>query len=161
MQNLMVKSGNRYRKASPAEVAEVAGFYAREAMNKVRPTIDSPSAAVSYLQAIYAGLDYETFSVLFLDNRHRLIENVEMSRGTIDGASVHPREVVKAALWRGAAVVVLAHNHPSGVASQSRADEQITLRLRQALALIDVSVLDHLIIGAGGDWMSFAERGLM
>lgn len=161
MQTLMIKSGNRYRKATVAEVSEVAGFNARESMNKARPALSAPTQAVSYLQAIYAGLDHETFSVLFLDKRHRLIECVEMFRGTVDGASVHPREVVKETLWRGAASVILAHNHPSGIASPSQADEAITLRLRDALALIDVRVLDHLIIGSTGDHCSMAMQGLI
>jgi DNA repair protein RadC len=159
MQTMMVKSGNRYRKATPAEVSEIAGFFARQAMNKAKPQLIGPRTAITYLQAIYQGLDYETFSVLFIDKRYQLIECVEMFRGTIDGASVHPREVVKEALWRGAAAVVLAHNHPSGVAEPSQADIGITIRLREALALIDVRVVDHLIIGAAGSYCSLAERG--
>jgi DNA repair protein RadC len=158
MQTMMVKSGNRYRKATVAEISEVAGHYAREAMNRERPNLNSPLNALRYLQAIYAGLDYETFSVLYIDKRHRLIEAVEMFRGTIDGASVHPREVVKESLWRGAAAVILAHNHPSGVAEPSQADVRITTVLRDALALIDVRVVDHLILGSGG-YCSLAERG--
>lgn len=86
MQTMMVKSGTRYRKATVAEISEVAGYYAREAMNRERPNLASPSNAVRYLQSIYAGLDHETFTVLFLDKRHRLIESSEMFRGTIDGA---------------------------------------------------------------------------
>lgn len=161
MQTMMVKSGNRYRKATAAEVCEAAGVYAREAMNRERPSLSSPSNAVSYLRAVYAGRDYETFSVLFLDTRFQLIECVEMFRGTVAGASVHPREVVKEVLWRGAAAVILAHNHPSGVAEPSNADVSITTALRNALALIDVRVLDHLIIGSTGQWCSLAEKGLM
>jgi DNA repair protein RadC len=159
MQTLMIKSGPRYRKASPAEVAEVAGHYALEAMNRERPKLDRASAAISHLKAIYAGRDYETFSVLFLNKRFQLLECVEMFRGTVDGASVHSREVVKEALWRGAAAVVLAHNHPSGIAEPSFADLKITERLKEALALIDVQVMDHLIIGGTGEWCSLAERG--
>lgn len=161
MQTLMIKSGNRYRKATAAEISEVAGFHVRQAMNQERPNLASPVAAIRYLQAMYAGRDYETFTVLFLDNRHRLIEISEMFRGTINGASVHPREVVKEVLWRGAAAVILSHNHPSGVAEPSQADQNITELLRNALALIDVRVLDHLIIGIGGQHCSFAERGLI
>lgn len=161
MQTLMIKSGSRYRKATVAEISEVAGFYAREAMNRERPNLGSPIAAVRYLQAMYAGRDYETFTVIFLDKRFRLIECSEMFRGTIDGASVHPREVVKEVLWRGAAFVILSHNHPSGVAEPSQADLNITEVLRNALALIDVRVLDHLIVGSGGQHCSLAERGLI
>lgn len=161
MQTMMVKSGTRYRKATVAEVSEVAGYFAREAMNRERPNMGSPSNAIRYLQAIYAGRDYETFSVLFLDARFQLIECVEMFRGTIDGASVHPREVVKEALWRGAPAVVFAHNHPSGIAEPSEADINITVRLKEALALIDVRVVDHLIIGSTGGYCSLAQRGLI
>ena len=98
--------------------------------------------------------------MLFLDNRHRLLDCQEMFRGTIDGASVHPREVVKEALQRGAAAVILAHNHPSGSVEPSRADEFLTQTLKTALALVDVLVLDHLVV-AGADVCSFAERGLV
>jgi DNA repair protein RadC len=161
MQNLMIKSGSRYRKATAAEVAEVAGQYALDTFNRARPTLDAPSQAVTYLTQMYAGRDAESFTVLFLDNRHRLIECVEMFRGTINGAAVYPREVVKAVLWKGAAAVIIAHNHPSGLASPSEADLLITRRLREALALIEVQILDHLIIGANGSHFSMAERGLI
>jgi DNA repair protein RadC len=100
------------------------------------------------------------FCVLFLTNRHRVIAFEEMFRGTIDGATVHPREVVKQALRLNAAAVILAHNHPSGVSEPSRADEAITRRLRDALALVDIRVLDHLIVG-GSEITSLAERGLL
>lgn len=159
MQTMMVKSGPRYRKATAFEIAEAAGHYALEAMNKERPSLTQPSNAARYLKAMYAGRDYETFDVLFLDKRHRLIECVQMFRGTIDGASVHPREVVKDCLWKGAAAVIFAHNHPSGIAEPSGADIKITERLKEALALIDVRVLDHLIIGSTGDHCSLAEKG--
>lgn len=95
-----------------------------------------------------------------LDKRHRLIEYVELFRGTVDGASVHPREVVKLALAKNAAAVLCAHPHPSGVAEPSQADELITQRLRDALALVDIRVLDHLII-AGGEVLSMAEKGMI
>jgi DNA repair protein RadC len=100
------------------------------------------------------------FCCLFLDTRHRLICFEELFRGTVDGASVHPREVVKQALARNAASVILAHNHPSGVAEPSHADEIITVRLRDALALVDIRVLDHLIVGDGA-CTSLAERGVV
>jgi DNA repair protein RadC len=95
-----------------------------------------------------------------LDKRHRLIEYVELFRGTIDGASVHPREVVKLALAKNAAALLLAHPHPSGVAEPNQADELITQRLKDALSLVDIRVLDHLVV-AGGDVISMAERGLI
>jgi DNA repair protein RadC len=100
------------------------------------------------------------FCALFLDNRHRLIACDELFRGTIDGASVHPREVVRQALARNAAAVILAHNHPSGIAEPSQADELITLRLKDALGLVDIRVLDHLIVG-DSRCVSLAERGVL
>jgi DNA repair protein RadC len=103
---------------------------------------------------------FEVFACLFLDNRHRVISFDELFRGTIDGATVHPREVVKLALDRRAAAVILAHNHPSGIAEASAADKALTQRLKDALALIDVRVLDHFIIG-DGEVLSFAEHGLL
>ena len=105
-------------------------------------------------------LPHEGFCGVFLDNRHRVIALEELFRGTIDGASVHPREVVKRALAKNAAAVILAHNHPSGIAEPSQADELITRRLKEALALVDIRVLDHLVIG-DGVCESFAERGLL
>jgi len=103
---------------------------------------------------------YEVFAVLFLDNRHRVLAFEELFRGTIDGASVHPREVVRRALHYNAAALILAHNHPSGVSEPSSADRRITERLQAALALIDVRVLDHIVVGHG-EFTSFAERGLL
>ena len=103
---------------------------------------------------------HEVFACLFLDNRHRLMAFEELFRGTIDGASVHPREVVRRALAHNAAALILAHNHPSGIAEPSAADTRITERLRQALSLIDVRVLDHLIVG-DAEVTSLAERGLI
>lgn len=120
----------------------------------------SPADVKVYLTAKLASLDHEVFAVLFLDNRHRLIEYVEMFRGTIDGASVHPREVVKEALRLNAAAVILAHPHPSGNPEPSAADKAITRQLREALALIDVRTLDHIVV-AGNATVSFAERGLL
>ena len=100
----------------------------------------------------------EYFGILFLDNQHRLIEFSELFRGTIDGAAVYPREVVKEALARNAAAVILAHNHPSGVAEPSSADRHITTQIRDALALVDIRVLDHFVV-ATTESVSFAERG--
>ncbi|WP_419606150.1 JAB domain-containing protein, partial [Thiolapillus sp.] len=102
----------------------------------------------------------EVFACLFLDNRHRIIAFEELFQGTIDGASVYPREVVRRCLHHNAAAVIFSHNHPSGVAEPSHADEQITLRLREALALIDIRVLDHVIVGSDSS-TSLAERGLL
>lgn len=125
-----------------------------------QPVLANPRTVREYLSLHYAGQEREIFNCLFVDNRHRLIEMAEMFAGTIDGASVHPREVVKRALRLNAAAVILAHNHPSGVAEPSQADELITIRIRDALALVDIRVLDHLVVG-GNVVVSFAERGLL
>ena len=122
--------------------------------------LESPAATRRYLALRFSGLEHEVFCCLFLDNRHRLIVCDELFRGTIDGASVHPREVVKRALAHNAAAVILAHNHPSGVAEPSHADELITARLKESLAVVDIRVLDHLIV-AGAKVVSLAERGIL
>lgn len=122
-------------------------------------TFSSPDDTKRFLKLKLAHLEHEVFAVLFLDNRHRLVAFEELFNGTIDGCSVHPREVVKRALAHNAAAVIFAHNHPSGVAEPSRADESITRRLKEALSLVDVRVLDHLIVGS--EITSMAERGLM
>jgi DNA repair protein RadC len=122
--------------------------------------LSCPEDTRTYLQARLRDLAHEVFTCLFLDNRNRVIAYEELFRGTIDGASVHPREVVRRALDLNAAAVILAHNHPSGVAEPSRADEHITRRLVDALALIDVRILDHIVVG-DGESVSFAERGLL
>jgi DNA repair protein RadC len=123
-------------------------------------SLTSPAATRDYLTARLRAYPFEVFSCLFLDNRHRVLEYEELFSGTIDGASVHPREVVRRALHHNAAAVILAHNHPSGVAEPSGADRAITRRLREALDLVDVRVLDHFVIG-DGEVVSFAERGLL
>lgn len=120
----------------------------------------SPDDTRDYLTARLRDLPYECFSCLLLDTRHRVLRFEEMFRGTIDGASVYPREVVKTALAHNAAAVILAHNHPSGVAEPSQADIQLTRRLKDALGLVDVRVLDHMVIGDGAI-VSLAERGLL
>ena len=119
----------------------------------------SPMATRQYLQLQLKNELAEVFCVLFLDNRNRVISFDRMFNGTIDGASVYPREVVRAAINHNAAAVIFAHNHPSCVAEPSHADEQITRRLKDALALIDVRVLDHMVVG--DEVVSFAERGLL
>lgn len=123
-------------------------------------TLESPRATRDYLILRLAPLEHEVFCCIFLDNRHRVIAFEELFRGTIDGASVHPREVIKRTLAHNAAAVILAHNHPSGVAEPSQADELITLRLKDGLAQVDVRLLDHLIVG-GGKIVSLAERGVL
>jgi DNA repair protein RadC len=120
----------------------------------------SPEDTRRFLLARLRDQPHEIFACLFLDNRNRVIAFEELFRGTIDGASVYPREVVKKALARNAAALIVAHNHPSGVAEPSRADEALTQRLREALALVDVRLLDHFVVG-DGVCVSFAERGLL
>jgi DNA repair protein RadC len=138
---------------------ELARRHYQEAL-ETGPGINSPRATREFLVARLRDRPYEVFCCLHLDNRHRLIAFDELFRGTIDGASVHPREVVKQALARNAAAVILAHNHPSGVAEPSQADELITQRLKESLALVDIRLLDHLIVG-DGSCISFAEKGLL
>ena len=121
--------------------------------------LTSPALAKDAIQLRLAGLAHEVFACLFLDNQHRVIKFEEMFRGTIDGASVYPREVVKAALACNAAAVMFAHNHPSGVADPSEADKHITRRLKEALAMVDIRVLDHFVVG--DVIYSFAEQGLL
>lgn len=125
-----------------------------------REALTSPRDSAAFLKARMQSRPYEVFAVLFLDNRHRVLGFEEMFRGTLDGASVHPREVVRAALDHNAAAVIFAHNHPSGVAEPSAADRNITRQLRDALQLIGVRVLDHLVIGSG-EPTSMAARGLI
>ena len=122
--------------------------------------IKSPADTTSFLKARMRHLDHELFCCLYLDNRHRVLRFDELFRGTIDGTSVYPREVVKEALAINAAAVIVSHNHPSGVAEPSQADERITQRLKSALNLVDIRLLDHLIIG-DGEAVSLAQRGLI
>lgn len=119
-----------------------------------------PAAVREYLQIHFAQREYESFVTLHLDAQNRLIVAEELFRGTLTQTSVYPREVVKSALSHNAAAVIFAHNHPSGIAEPSRADELLTQALKQALALVDVKVLDHFIV-AGAGILSFAERGLL
>ncbi len=138
---------------------ELARRHYREAL-RAGPALNAPAATRQFLTAQLRDRPYEVFCCLHLDNRHRLIHFEEVFRGTIDGASVHPREIVRQALHYNAAALIFAHNHPSGVAEASQADELITRRLRDALALVDIRVLDHLIVG-DNNCLSFAERGLL
>ncbi len=125
-----------------------------------RPVFDSPQAVRDFLRLELAELGHEVFAVLFLDAQHRLIRFEPMFRGTLTQTSVYPREVLKRALALEAAAVILAHNHPSGVAEPSKADEFLTQSLKAALQMIDVRVLDHFVVGRG-PVVSFAERGLL
>lgn len=155
-------------------VRDVAGDYrqvdadevllaAREVLlGRVRGSdvLASPQAVRDYLRVKLGTLEHEVFAVVHLDTQNRVIEYVEMFRGTVSQTSVYPREVVREAMMRNSAALLLVHNHPSGSTQPSRADEMLTQTLKTALALVDVRVLDHLIV-AGGDILSMAERGLM
>lgn len=149
----------RLRPASGEEIISAA----RTALaRRVRrgTAMSSPQSARDFLSMKIGALDHEVFCALFLDTRHRLIEYRALFRGTIDGATVYPREVLREALSLGAAAVIFAHNHPSGVAEPSEADRSITTKLTKALALVDIRVLDHLVI-AGDAMVSLAERGFI
>jgi DNA repair protein RadC len=124
------------------------------------PSLASPKATRDFLSARLRDLEHEVFCCLYLDKRHRLIQFEELFRGTIDGASLHPRAIVKLAQKRKSAAVIIAHNHPSGIAEPSQADELITQRVKEALGLVDIRLLDHIIVG-DGVCVSFAERGLV
>ena len=138
-------------------VVEMARRHLLEELERGESLTD-PLQSKRYLQSRLRDLPHEVFACLFLDNRHRVIAFEELFRGTINGASVHPREVVKRALSLNAAAMILAHNHPSGVAEPSQADRDLTRRLQQALELVEVRVLDHIVVG-DGEPIGFAERG--
>lgn len=122
--------------------------------------LTDPLAGAEFVRAKLAGFPYEVFACLFLDSRNRLIAFEELFRGSVNGANVHPREVVRRCLAHNAAAVIFAHNHPSGVAEPSYADREVTLELQRALRMVDVRVLDHLIVGAGTT-TSMAQRGML
>ena len=148
-----------YQPAHPEQIINLAKQIIADRLHRSEEIeITSPTDVKRYLQLQLAEREQEVFSAMFLDTRHRLIEFKEMFYGTIDGASVHPREVVKLALKLNAAAVIFAHNHPSGVAEPSQADIQITGRLKSALALVDVRVLDHIVVTVD-DTVSLAQRG--
>lgn len=141
-------------------VMELARRALAEEMSN-RDILDAPEAVRNWLRLRIGSLPYESFCILLLDARNRLIESVELFRGTLTQTSVYPREVVKLALAHNAAAMILAHNHPSGTNEPSHADELLTRTLKQALALVDIKVLDHFIVTAHGRPLSFAERGLL
>ncbi len=140
-------------------VLEMARRHLQEQLQR-EDVLENPEMTRRYLISRLRHYRHEVFACLFLDNRHRVIAFEELFHGTIDGASVHPREVVSQALQHNATAVILAHNHPSGVAEPSRADIQLTRRLVDAMGLMDIRVLDHLVIG-DGPGVSLAERGLL
>ena len=148
--------------AKRAEVAAVLELARRAVLEQLsqRPVFETPAQVKHYVQLQLGALAHEVFAVLFLDAQHRLLHYEEMFRGSLTQTSVYPREVVKRGLELNAAALIFAHNHPSGVAEPSRADEHLTQTLKSALALVDVRVLDHLVVGRGAV-ISFAERGLL
>jgi DNA repair protein RadC len=147
------------RYATLQAVLELARRHFQELM-QAGPVLLNPQTTRDFLYMRLRDLPHEVFCCVFLDNRHRVVAFDELFRGTIDGASVYPREVVKRALAYNAAAVILAHNHPSGVAEPSQADQLITQRLKEALALVEIRILDHLVVG-DSRCESFAERGLL
>ena len=159
MTTLYVRDESGFREADACDVLDRAQALIAQRYRAGSPVLTSPERTREFLRMHLGAYDRETFGVLHLDNRHRLIAAEDLFRGTIDRASVHPREVVKAVLARNAAAIVLYHNHPSGLSEPSAADELITRRLREALALIDVRVLDHLIVAES--IYSMAESGLL
>ncbi len=147
----------RYSRLQAA--VELARRHFRETL-RAGPALSAPDALRAFVIAQLRDRPYEVFCCLYLDHHERLIAFAEVFRGTIDSATVHPREVVRESLLRNASAVVFAHNHPSGLPEPSRADEIVTTRLKDALALVDVRVLDHLIVGDGRCY-SFSEHGLV
>ncbi|HBN9817933.1 TPA: DNA repair protein RadC [Pseudomonas aeruginosa] len=149
----------RYMQATADQILEAA----RKVIDQKIPRgalFTSPELVKDYLRTKLVGFEHEVFAALFLDTKHRLIEYAELFHGTIDQASVYPREVVKAALRVNAAAVVFSHNHPSGNPEPSHADKVLTQRLRKALAVVEVRTLDHIVVGSEGT-VSFAEQGLL
>ena len=140
-------------------VLELSQRYMQERCQR-DAVFNSPNAVYEYLTLQMRGLQQEVFMVLYLDSQNRLVKDEILFYGTINSASVYPREVLKAALKNNAAAIILAHNHPSGIAEPSQADKLITNKLQQALQLVDINVLDHIIVG-GETCVSFAQRGLI
>lgn len=148
-----------YREAQADEVLHAAQNVLLSRINN-KDIFESPQAVRDFLRVRLSALEHEVFAVLHLDAQSRLLEYVEMFRGTVSQTSVYPRDIVKESLARNSAAVILVHNHPSGAARPSRADEALTQTLKAAIFLVDVRVLDHLIV-AGADVVSFAEMGLL
>ncbi|MCG3722833.1 RadC family protein [Vibrio cincinnatiensis] len=138
-------------------VLEMTQRYLAETLKR-GDALTSPQQTKLYLSSVLRDRQREAFYILFLDNQHRVIQDEVLFEGTIDAASVYPREVVKRALYHNAAALILAHNHPSGIAEPSQSDRRITQRLIDALALVDIRILDHFVVG-DGEVISFAERG--
>lgn len=160
--NFIADNNGKYkakRALSEKQILKAAKAILKKQFTKGK-AFTNPNTVKNHLMFEYANYEHEVFICIFLGNQHRIIKEVEMFRGTIDSASIYPREVVKKALELNAAAVMFAHNHPSGISTPSHADKQITEKLKQALGLIDINVLDHFIIG-GACIYSFAENGLI
>jgi DNA repair protein RadC len=168
LRSLLEADFNQFRQAKrlgPSKFVQIQaalelGKRHLESSLKSQQILNNPKQTRDFLRAKLRAYQHKVFTCLFLDNRHRVICFEELFTGTIDGASVHPREVVKRALHHNAAAVILAHNHPSGVAEPSHVDQSITRRLQEALSLVDTRALEHIVIG-DGETVSFAERGLI
>ena len=159
MPTLYVRDSSGFREAQPSDVFDRAHALLAQRYRRGAPVLSSPSLTREFLRTRLAGRDYETFGLVHLDVRYKLLAVEDLFRGTIDRASVHPREVVKTVISHGSAAVLLYHNHVSGQSSPSAADEQITRHIRDVLATLDVKVVDHLIIA--DPIFSFAEAGLL
>lgn len=159
MTTLYVRDGDAYRAADTRDIIDRAQALIAQRYRTGAPVFSSPDRTREFLTLKLAPLEYEMFAVLALDNRHRLIEYIELFRGTVDNTTVHPREVVKELLRLNAAAAIFAHNHPSGVAEPSDADRLITRRLRDTLELVDIRLLDHFVVGQ--IVTSLASRGLL
>ena len=158
-ESIRIRDSQGVYRSVPVDALLVGAKQAVSARFKAGFAIRSPADTEQYLQIALADLPFELFCCIYLDNRHRVVGFEELFRGTIDGTSVYPREVVRSALAFNAAAVIVAHNHPSGVSEPSQADERITRRLKSALELVDVRLLDHLVVGA--EVTSMASRGLL
>jgi DNA repair protein RadC len=159
MTTLYVREGAEYREAEPADILTRAQALISQRYRSGSPVLSEPRRREEFLRLHLGGRDYEVFGLLHLNTRHRLIAAEDLFRGTLDGASVYPREVVQSVIAHGSAAVILYHNHPSGIAEPSSADEALTRRLKAALSLIDVKILDHLIVAER--IFSFAQAGLL
>ena len=155
-------SNGLYSLSRPVEPEDILAA-SREILSrrfKRGTSISSPAQSKEYLISQIAHLEHEVFLIIFLDNRHQILTSEILFRGTIDGASVYPRECVKRALEVNAAACILSHNHPSGISNPSQSDKEITKRINQAMKLLDIRTLDHIIV-AGTQTYSFAEHGLL
>ena len=159
MTTLYVREGSEFREAEPADILTRAQALISQRYRSGSPVLADPRRTEEFLRLHLGGRDYEVFGLLHLNTRHRLIAAEDLFRGTLDGASVYPREVVQSVIAHGSASVILYRNHPSGAAEPSQADQALTRRLKAALSLIDVNILDHLIVAER--IFSFAEAGIL